>query len=151
MTYATLTTNLATYLTSAAATMSSPACNNVLAGEPTSVTRPLIAYWFLGIRDWDSHTLSKTQEQWGFGIRIYYPLGGSKVPPRAQVEQWVATLASAIRSQLYGHASAGSQATGSGVEVTETTTGYDDVNGVRSRTAEMEWWADMAEVASIAL
>lgn len=150
MSHATISAALSGYLTTAAATMSSPSCSNVIAGEPPTINRATVAYWFIGIRPWDGNTLDRSQEEWGWRIRVYLPLGTQITPPREQAELWVANLASAIRSQLWGHTSAGGQATGNGIELGDATAAYTDVSGVTCRIVDMDWWAQMANVATIA-
>lgn len=152
MSYATLTTAIETKLATAAATMTNPSVRaDVVAGEPISVDRPTVAYWFDEIRTWESNTLGATQEQWVFAIRAYYPLSGrSGTPPRAQVEQWIGTVASAIRSQFFGDVSLGGEATGKGLDLSDTKFGHEDVGVNRCRVAVMDLAVDMANVATIA-
>lgn len=149
--YSSLVGALEGYLGAAGATMSSPAvAGTVVAGEPPTIDRPTIAYWFLGIKPWETNTLGATQEMWGFHIRAYYPLGQRGTPPRSQVEAWIAGITSAIRAQLYGHVKAGNYATGSGIELSDAEAGTDNVSGVECRVVDMEWWAQMSNVATIA-
>ncbi len=151
MSFATLTANLETYLAAAGATMTNPAvAGTVVAGEPTNIDRPTIAYWFIGVKTWESNTLGKTQEMWGFHIALYYPFGQRNTPPRSQVEQWIGGVAMAVRSQLYGHVSVGGTATGLGMELTDAVASDDTIAGVGCRRVDMEWWPFMAAVATIA-
>ncbi len=145
-----LTDALEGYLVTAGATMNPPVATTVVAGEPTTIgPRPVVAYWFLGIKPWENNTLGVTQEMWGFQIRGYYPLGQTRMPPRSQVEQWIAGFAMAIRTQLYGHVFSGGTATGKGMELGDVVAGRETINGVECRTIEMEWWPQMAAVSTI--
>lgn len=148
MTYATITTQLEALLTAAGATMSNPPCTNIVAGEPKTVgSRPLIAYWFEGIRP-GAETFTRTQEEWGWKIRIYLPIGVQKSPPRSQSEAWIGTLAAAIRSQLWGHRSA--SGTVENTDITDAVSSEEDVAGITCRTVEQTWWALMADLTTMA-
>lgn len=149
MTHLSVADALETRLRTAAAVMTAPKCNNVTAGEPTAASSPVIAYWFSGIQVWDANTLDRTQEQWGWHIRIYLPLGTRITPARRDAELWIATLCSAIRAELWSHVALGGQATGKGVDVGDWTTGYTDVAGITCRIADMDWGAQMANVSTI--
>lgn len=142
MSYATITTQLETLLTAAGATMTNPSCTTIVTGEPKIIgPRPIIAYWFAGVRPGDE-TYSGRQEEWGWVIRAYLPVGIRKSPPRAQIEEWIGTLAVAIRGQLFGHRSATS--TVANIEITDAVAGMEDVAGVSCRTVEQTMWALMA-------
>ena len=151
MSYSTLASALSGYLTTAGNAMTGPQLQGgVRPGEPDNVNLPTIAFWFLGTKTWEANTLSKTQELWGWHIRIYAPVGPRYTPIDGGVEAWISQLTQNIRAQLYGNVSAGGAATGVGMELTDATTGYAQMGAQLNRVVDMEWWAMLSNVSAIA-
>lgn len=147
-----LTTALKGYLTTAAATMSAPACKAVVPGQPDNVNLPTVAFWYIGTKTWAANTLNRTQELEGYAIQLYLPNGPQFVPASGSGEDWIVELTNAIRGQLYGHVAAAGQATGQGMELTDATAGYwqSGSGGVLCRVVTMDWWAMLTDVHVIA-
>lgn len=151
MTYSTITAALEGYLTAALATVTSPAViTQIRPGEPDTVDLPTVAYWYLGQKTWEANTFTKTQEQWGWRIRVIVPTGPRAVPMDTNLEQWMADLINAIRGQLWGNVGAGGANTGGGMELTDARTDWGIYGGQLCRVATMDWWPMLSNVHDIA-
>lgn len=137
MTVSAITAVLESLLTAAANTMSSPTCKDIVNGRPKTISRPVIAYWFTGIRQGIS-VYTKEQEKWGWAIKVHLPLGLRISPPRSQADVWVANLAIAIRTQIWGHYTVSGTVAMS--EITDVRADEEEVGGINCLTAEMTWW-----------
>lgn len=117
----TVASSIATALGTAAATLSAPVVPIVRAGEPSQADLgdvPTFAYWYMGTKTWEAHTLSRTQELSCWHIRLYYPLKPRiAVTTDVNVEQWLETATGAVRGVIYGDVSLNGASTGRGFEI----------------------------------
>jgi len=143
-------TAIKTALGTAAATLSAPACTQVLAGEPDTVNLPTIAYMFMGIGTWEANTLNVTQELSRWHIRVYLPMGPQYSPAAGDSEDWMSLAIGAIRGQLEGAVALSGEATGGGLILGDATTGWMPVGGQWIRVADMDLDVMMSAVHPIA-
>ena len=143
-------TALLGYLQTAAATMSAPECTQVGGGEPDVVNVPTLAFWASGPETWEANTFTYTQEYSSWHIRGYLPVSARFTPASAAAEDWIVALGDAIRGQLYGHVSMGGEATGGGMELTDSKTGWAQIGNQLCRVIDMDCRAMMANVHVIA-
>ena len=140
---------LQTYLSAAAATVTVPSVATVRPGEPDTVNVPVIAYWYTGTKTWQANTFSKTQELSCWHVRVYGPVGPRFTPIDGGVEGWLESVVDAVRGQLWGHYSLDGAATGTGASISDATAGWAQVGAQLCRIADMDFEAMQTAVHDI--
>jgi hypothetical protein len=146
MSWAGVLSTVDAHLVTAGATLT-PAITVVRRGEPYSLGRQMIAYWYAGDRE-HANTLTSTTIDEHLVIRCYWPVPNRDDVLAAALEVSVQQANRAIQARLWGDAHLGENVIGLDIDPAEA--GWEAWGEAWIRTLTVSLWCWMVDVETIA-